>query len=83
MPPPARPPAAPAATAAAAALTARGVTTLVVVGVAGDVCVRATALDGRAHGWPVALPRAGVAYVDPAAAGGVERELAAAGVTLV
>ncbi|GAB0493813.1 hypothetical protein MMPV_005099 [Pyropia vietnamensis] len=70
-------------TGLAAALTTRNVTALVVVGVAGDVCVRATALDARARGWPVTLPRGGVAYVDPTAVGRVERELTAAGVTLV
>jgi len=66
-----------------ALLTARAVRSVVVVGVAGDVCVRATALDAVAGGWATTLVRGGVAYVDAGAVGRVEAELAAAGVRLV
>ncbi len=34
-----------------------GVEELVVVGLATDYCVRATALEGREHGWPVTVSR--------------------------
>jgi len=37
---------------------------LVVLGLATDYCVRATALDGRAEGWPVTVPWGAVAAVD-------------------
>eukprot|EP00168_Porphyra_purpurea_P010620 TRINITY_DN2640_c0_g1_i1.p2 TRINITY_DN2640_c0_g1~~TRINITY_DN2640_c0_g1_i1.p2 ORF type:complete len:221 (+),score=56.67 TRINITY_DN2640_c0_g1_i1:158-820(+) len=66
-----------------ALLTARGVRSVVIVGVAGDVCVRATALDAVAGGWATALVRGGVAYVDAGAVGRVEAELTAAGVRLL
>jgi len=66
-----------------ALLTARAVRSVVVVGVAGDVCVRATALDAVAGGWDTTLVRGGVAYVDAGAVERVEAELAAAGVRLV
>lgn len=45
-----------ARTALADHLTTAGVQALVVVGVAGDFCVKATALDARALGYPVRLP---------------------------
>ena len=45
-------------------LRARGVERLVVVGLATDYCVRATALEAREHGWPVVVPWAAVAAVN-------------------
>ena len=41
-----------------------GAERLVVVGLATDYCVRATALEGREQGWPVTVPWAAVAAVD-------------------
>jgi nicotinamidase/pyrazinamidase len=61
-----------------------GVEELVVVGLATDYCVRATALEGREQGWPVTVPWTAVAAVD-ASPGDGERtrdELLAAGVTV-
>ncbi|MCY7364216.1 MAG: isochorismatase family protein [Frankiaceae bacterium] len=51
-------------TALAGLLRERGVERLVVVGLATDYCVRATALEGREHGWPVVVPWDAVAAVD-------------------
>jgi len=61
-----------------------GVTALVVLGLATDYCVRATALDGRALGWPVSVPWAGVRAVElePGDAERTRRELEAAGVVI-
>ena len=53
----------------AGVLRDRGVEELVVAGLATDYCVRATALDGRAAGWPVTVPWHAVAAVDAAARG--------------
>ena len=41
-----------------------GATELVVVGLATDYCIRATALDGRALGWPVTVLTSAVRAVD-------------------
>ena len=48
----------------AALLRAAGAEQLVVVGLATDYCVRATALEGREQGWAVTVPWSGVAAVD-------------------
>ena len=63
----------------------RGVQRLVVLGLATDYCVRATALDGRQQGWPVTVPWAAVRAVDlePGDGERVREELAAAGVTVL
>jgi nicotinamidase/pyrazinamidase len=45
-------------------LRARGVERLVVLGLATDYCVRATALEARVQGWPVTVPWDAVAAVD-------------------
>ena len=45
-------------------LRERGVERLVVLGLATDYCVRATALEGRVQGWPVTVPWDAVAAVD-------------------
>ena len=45
-------------------LRAHGVTSVVVVGLATDYCVKATALDALRLGFPVTVVRAGVAAVD-------------------
>ena len=57
---------------------------LVVVGLATDYCVRATALEGRAQGWPVTVRWSAVAAVDLAPGDGerTREELRAAGVTV-
>ena len=61
-----------------------GVERLVVVGLATDYCVRATALEGRAQGWPVTVPWSAVAAVDLSPGDGerTREELQAAGVTV-
>jgi nicotinamidase/pyrazinamidase len=41
-----------------------GVTRVVVTGLAGDVCVKATALDAREAGWDVLVPLAATAFVE-------------------
>ncbi|MDQ1650408.1 MAG: nicotinamidase/pyrazinamidase, partial [Frankiaceae bacterium] len=41
-----------------------GAERLVVLGLAGDVCVKATALDGAALGWPVVVPWAATRSVE-------------------
>jgi nicotinamidase/pyrazinamidase len=43
---------------------ATGAERLVVLGLAGDVCVKATALDGAALGWPVVVPWAATRSVE-------------------
>ncbi|MEX2289274.1 MAG: isochorismatase family protein [Mycobacteriales bacterium] len=45
-------------------LRGHGAERLVVLGLATDYCVRATALEGREHGWPVTVPWAAVRAVD-------------------
>jgi nicotinamidase/pyrazinamidase len=69
-------------TGLAEAVREAGARRLVVVGLAGDVCVKATALDGRRLGWPTVVPWAATRSVelnagDDAAA---REELASAGV---
>ncbi len=61
-----------------------GVEELVVVGLATDYCVRATALEGRELGWPVTGPWHAVAAVDlePGDGERTREELAAAGVVV-
>lgn len=64
------------ATPLAELLCAADVEHVVVVGLATDYCVRATALDARELGWPVTLVRQAVAAVDLAEGDG-ERALGA------
>ncbi len=45
-------------------LAAAGVTRLVICGLATDYCVKATALDGRARGYPVTVIQNGIRAVD-------------------
>lgn len=61
-----------------------GANALVVVGLATDHCVRATALDARELGWPVTVLRAAVRAVDLQPGDGERAlaEMAAAGVLL-
>ena len=68
----------------AALLRAADVERLVVVGLATDYCVRATALEGREQGWPVTVPWSAVAAVDLAPGDGerTREELVAAGVVV-
>jgi nicotinamidase/pyrazinamidase len=65
-------------------LRRHGVTDLVVMGLATDYCVRATALDARAEGFAVTLHRAGCRAVElrPGDADAALAEMAAAGVIL-
>ena len=65
-------------------LDAAGVRSLRVCGLAGDVCVKSTALDGRALGYEVTVPRGAIRHVNLAPGDGdrAEAELAAAGVIL-
>ncbi len=51
------------ATELAGVLATHGIRTIVVVGLAGDHCVKATALDGRALGFDVVLPLALTRFV--------------------
>ena len=62
-----------------------GAERLVVVGIATDYCVRATALDGRTEGWPVTVPWSAVAAVDlqPGDGERARDELVGAGVVVV
>jgi nicotinamidase/pyrazinamidase len=57
---------------------------LVVLGLAGDVCVKATALDGQRLGWPTTVPWAAVRSVElsPGDDRAAQDELAEAGVTV-
>ena len=66
-------------------LRAAGVQRLVVLGLATDYCVRATALEGRELGWPVTVPWAAVRAVDlqPGDGERTREELLAAGVEVV
>ena len=68
----------------AALLRDAGVEHLVVVGLATDYCVRATALEGREQGWPVTVPWSAVAAVDVSPGDGerTREELRAAGVAV-
>jgi nicotinamidase/pyrazinamidase len=63
-------------------LRERGAERLVVLGLATDYCVRATALEGREHGWPVTVPWHAVRAVDlrPGDGERTREELRAAGV---
>ena len=72
-------------TALADRLRAAGVQRLVVLGLATDYCVRATALEGRQLGWPVTVPWAAVRAVDlqPGDGDRTRDELLAAGVEVV
>jgi len=72
-------------TALAGMLRDRHVERLVVVGLATDYCVRATALEGREHGWPVTVPWDAVAAVDlePGDGERTRQELLDAGVEVV
>ncbi len=74
-----------AETALGARLRALGVRRLVVLGLAGDYCVGATARDGRQLGWPVQVLREGVRFVglDPGDEERTWHELEAAGVEAV
>jgi nicotinamidase/pyrazinamidase len=66
-------------------LRAAGVQRLVVLGLATDYCVRATALEGRELGWPVTVPWAAVRAVDlqPGDGERTREGLLAAGVEVV
>ena len=72
-------------TALADLLRAARVERLVVLGLATDYCVRATALEGREQGWPVTVPWAAVRAVDlqPGDGDRTRDELLAAGVEIV
>jgi nicotinamidase/pyrazinamidase len=61
-----------------------GVEDLVVVGLATDYCVRATALEGHQQGWPVSVRWSAVAAVDVEPGDGerTREELVAAGVVI-
>jgi nicotinamidase/pyrazinamidase len=69
----------------ASMLRERGVQRLVVLGLATDYCVRATALEGREQGWPVVVPWSAVRAVDvhPGDGDRTREELVAAGVQVV
>ena len=73
-----------APTRLAALLRDVGAEQLVVVGLATDYCVRATALEGRELGWPVTVPWSAVAAVDlePGDGEKTRQELLAAGVVV-
>jgi len=72
------------ATALGSLLAAAGVGRLVVTGLAGDVCVKATALDGRSLGYDVTVPLAATRFVllTPGDDDRTVAELAAAGVVV-
>jgi nicotinamidase/pyrazinamidase len=72
-------------TALADRLRERGVQRLVVLGLATDYCVRATALEGRGQGWPVTVPWDAVAAVElqPGDGERTREELRAAGVVVL
>ncbi len=65
-------------------LRAAGAERLVVLGLAGDVCVRATALEGAERGWPVTVPWEAVRCVELQAGDGARtrEELTGAGVSV-
>jgi nicotinamidase/pyrazinamidase len=66
-------------------LRARGVQRLVVLGLATDYCVRATALEGQLQGWQVTVPWDAVRAVDlqPGDGERTRTELQSAGVTVL
>lgn len=66
-------------------LDAAGVRRVVVVGLAGDVCVKETALDGRRLGYDVVVPLAATRFVElaPGDADRAVQEMEAAGVLVV
>lgn len=66
-------------------LRAAGVERLVVLGLATDYCVRATALEGRELGWPVVVPWDAVRAVDlePGDGDRTREELRASGVEVL
>ena len=68
----------------AALLREAGASELVVVGLATDYCVRATALEGREQGWPVTVLWSAVAAVEvsPGDAERTREELLGAGVAV-
>ncbi len=70
------------ATALGSMIAATGVRELVVVGLAGDWCVKETALDGRRLGYAVRVPLAATAFVnlEPGADDAAVAQLRAAGV---
>ncbi|MCW2615662.1 MAG: isochorismatase [Frankiales bacterium] len=72
------------ATALAGSLRDAGATELVVVGLATDYCVRATALDGLEQGWPVTVLWDAVRAVDlqPGDGARARAELTASGVVI-
>ncbi|MDQ1630044.1 MAG: nicotinamidase/pyrazinamidase [Frankiaceae bacterium] len=61
-----------------------GAERLVVLGLAGDVCVKATALDGAALGWPVVVPWAATRSVElqPGDDAAARAELIGRGITV-
>jgi nicotinamidase/pyrazinamidase len=65
-------------------LRERGVERLVVLGLATDYCVRATALEGQLQGWPVTVPWDAVRAVDlqPGDGERTREELRSAGVEI-
>lgn len=66
-------------------LEAAGVRRVVVVGLAGDVCVKETALDGRRRGYDVVVPLSGTRFVEREAGDGARAvaEMERAGVAVV
>ncbi len=71
------------ATSLASQLSTRGIKRLVVVGLAGDVCVKETALDGMRLGYEVEVPLTTTAMVaGPDVVGAVSEELREAGATV-
>ena len=66
-------------------LEASGVRRIVVVGLAGDVCVKETALDGRRLGYEVVVPLAATRFVELEAGDGARAvaEMEQAGVAVV
>lgn len=70
-------------TGLAARLRSEGVTSVFVVGLAGDYCVRCTALDARREGFETLVVEEGTRCVDPAAWAGVRAELEGVGVRVV
>ena len=73
------------ATRLGALLDAAQVQRVVVVGLAGDVCVKETALDGRRLGYDVVVPLAGTRFVELRAGDGARAvaEMEQAGVAVV
>ncbi|KAJ5773462.1 hypothetical protein N7457_008358 [Penicillium paradoxum] len=67
----------------AAALRAQGVTDVFVVGLAGDYCVKATALDAIKTGFKAWVVEEGTKCVAPADWGTIKKELGTAGVAMI